>query len=190
MRLTTIGNAGLHVRYEKAGLILDLLPVPLNADAVIIEATVRLAAKAPRDKHDFTLQWAGNERRVAAELLLSEKTNLRALFRAPPPRETSTAKVYWHEQFLGEIEVPVIGMSALLDAFSIEMPTMHGRLSNHVVAAWCFVSEQAKNVFASTIVLSAGTLAPVNDWDSRVQVMPDNGARVGTAHVILTSEQM
>ena len=38
---------GLHVRYEKAGLIFDALPIPWNADAVIVEANVRVPSSAP-----------------------------------------------------------------------------------------------------------------------------------------------
>src|SRR5450755_2014398 len=57
------GPAGLHVRYEKAGLILDALPIPWNADAVIVEANVRLPKGSPREKQDFTLRLRADPRR-------------------------------------------------------------------------------------------------------------------------------
>src|SRR5260370_42181457 len=87
------GNAGLHVRYEKAGLILDALPIPWNADAVIVEANVR---KAPsRAQQDFTLRLP-NAPAVPAELIAhpDKKAPLRVFFRIPAPAQTCTAEVH------------------------------------------------------------------------------------------------
>src|SRR4051812_35163201 len=102
------GQAGLHVRYEKAGLILDALPIPFNADAVIVEANVRLPKGPPRAKQDFTLRWSADEPSVPAELLMPEtpRTPMRVFFRVRKPKATSLASIHWREHLLGQVEVP------------------------------------------------------------------------------------
>src|SRR5918911_32708 len=50
----------VHTRYEKAGLTLHDLPVPWNADAVVVEVLLRVPVAARR-KADFTLRLPGRE---------------------------------------------------------------------------------------------------------------------------------
>ena len=102
MTLPISQNAGLYVRYEKAGMILDALPIPWNADAVIVEANVRLPAKAPREKPDFKLRIADEGTPVTAELIAQQgkQVPLRVFFRIPPPAATSTAAIHWREHLL------------------------------------------------------------------------------------------
>ncbi|MBY0514477.1 MAG: hypothetical protein K2P78_11265 [Gemmataceae bacterium] len=57
----------IHTRYEKAGLALYDLPVPWNADAVVVEVLLRLPPAARR-KADFTLRLPGAEPVVAETL--------------------------------------------------------------------------------------------------------------------------
>src|SRR5262245_48178455 len=123
--------AGLHVRYEKAGLILDALPVPQGVDAVIVEANVRLPARSPHEKQDFTLQWATQEKRCPAELLLTDKDKkfLRVFFRVGVPEASTRAVVRWREHLLGEIDVPVVLTSTLIENFDLAMPSVHASLS-------------------------------------------------------------
>ena len=49
-------SQALHFSYEKAGLTLDNQPIPWNADAVVVEANVRLSASSARQKSDFRLR--------------------------------------------------------------------------------------------------------------------------------------
>lgn len=186
------GQAGLHVRYEKAGLIFDSVPIPWNASAVIVEANVRLPAKAPRAKQDFTLAWSADEARFPAELLVKESATspLRIFFRVRVPSETRVAKIYCREHLLGQVEVPIIGMAAIVDGFALEMPTVYVALADHAIACRSFVSAHAKGVFASALVRSPCLLAPAGDWALRVQVTRADGASIATAHVSLTDEQM
>src|SRR5438094_10603443 len=46
----------LHYSYEKAGLTLHEQPIPWNAEAVLVEALVRLPPSVPRRKADFQLR--------------------------------------------------------------------------------------------------------------------------------------
>jgi hypothetical protein len=185
------GNAGLHVRYEKAGLILDALPVPYNADAVIVEANVRLPKKAPRVKSDFTLRWSSDEPGVTAELLVEQtpKKPMRVFFRVPRPKETSTARVHWRDQLLGQVEVPILGMWSIVNGFTIDMPTVYVALGGHTVACQAFVSAQAKSLMASAILHAPCLLAPANDLALRVKITSEKNADE-EIRVVLTPEQM
>src|SRR5229473_3405904 len=191
----TMQNAyppGLHVRYEKAGLILDSLPIPWNADAVIVEANVRLPANEPRAKQDFTMRTAADAPAVSAELIAQESKQapLRVFFRVSVPAQTCTVQVLWREHPLGQIEVPVISAAAFVQGSSLQMPTLHVVLGNRTVACQAFVNTQAKTVFASALLRGAGPLAAALELDLRVQVQRSDGEHVGTVLVSLTSEQL
>src|SRR5205823_3093964 len=99
-----------HVRYEKAGLLFDALPIPWNADAVIVEANVRLAPSMLRDKQQFILRLSTGAPDIGAELTRQDSKNapVRVLFRMPIPGQTCTAQVFWREHELGQVELPVI----------------------------------------------------------------------------------
>src|SRR5439155_478482 len=134
--------------YEKAGLILDALPIPQNADAVIVEANVRLPANSLHEKQDFSLAWAANEGRHPAELVMRDKAkkSLRVFFRVNVPAESTRAIVRWREHSLGELDVPVVSSDALIEAFALEMPTVHASLAGQAVAGRAFVAGQTKSV--------------------------------------------
>src|SRR5437764_1400673 len=51
----------LHFSYEKAGLTLHDQPIPWNAEAVLVEAMVRLPGNTTRRKSDFQLRIPGQE---------------------------------------------------------------------------------------------------------------------------------
>src|SRR5437868_12927995 len=109
MTIATTNTAGLHVRYEKAGLILDALPIPWNADAAIVEATVRLPANAPREKQDFTLRIGADASAAHAELIAGTgEGSSRVFFRIPAPAQTCMAAVSWREHALGQVELPIL----------------------------------------------------------------------------------
>ena len=49
----------MHFRYEKAGRIVDDQPIPWNAEAVLVQAMVRLPKTSNRRKADFQLRVPG-----------------------------------------------------------------------------------------------------------------------------------
>jgi hypothetical protein len=191
MTLPTAKNAGLHVRYEKAGLVLDALPIPWNADAVIIEANVRLPKGAPRQKQDFALRLA-NGQPVPAELIVpgNKREPIRILFRVPPPPQTCQARVFWRDRPLGEAELPIVTAAEFAKALALQMPTAHVVLAGQTAAGRTFVTTQAKSVFATALLQSATPLAPVIDLDLHVEVHQENGGIVGTAAATFTAEQL
>src|SRR5262245_10268006 len=74
----------LHYGYEKAGLTLHDQPIPWNAEAVLVEARLRLPAAAARRKEDFTLRLPGHDPYPAEGLRRVENEEAyRASFRLP-----------------------------------------------------------------------------------------------------------
>jgi hypothetical protein len=187
----TSSNSGLHVRYEKAGLILDSLPIPWNADAVIIEANVRLPANVPRTKEEFTLQFSSGAPTAWAEILMqpTKHAPMRVFFRIPVPLLSCTTHCYWREHLLGQVDVPIVTSSAFVQEFKLEMPTLQVTLGNRTVACQSFVNAHVKSVFASALLRGAGPLAPAIGLDLCVQLQRSNGTVVSTVPVSLTSEQ-
>src|SRR5712691_827265 len=64
----------LHFSFEKAGLVLHDQPIPWNAEAVLVEATLRLPSPGMRRKQDFLLALPGQEPRPADNLRKVETT--------------------------------------------------------------------------------------------------------------------
>jgi len=51
----------IHYSYEKAGLTVHDQPIPWNAEAVVVDARLRLPQSAGRRKTDFLLRLAGRD---------------------------------------------------------------------------------------------------------------------------------
>jgi hypothetical protein len=189
--LNQAGAPGLHVRYEKDGLILDALPIPWNADAVIVEANVRLPALVARTKEEFTLQFSSGAPTAWAEVLMQPKKHgpMRVFFRIPVPALACTAQFFWREHLLGHADLPIITASAFAQGFALEMQTLYATLDSHTVACQSFVGPQVKTVFASAVVRGSGPLAAALDLGLCVNMQRSNGQLVGTVPVSLTSEQ-
>ena len=87
----------LHYSYEKAGLTLHDQPIPWNAEAVLVEASLRLPAPRRR-KADFLLRLADGDP-VAAEHLRREEgaDRYRLFFRLPPPAFATAVTLCWND---------------------------------------------------------------------------------------------
>ena len=62
----------LHFSYEKAGLTIQNQPIPWNAEAVLVEAIVKLTAITAEARGEFQLRLPGIEPIRAESLRLSE----------------------------------------------------------------------------------------------------------------------
>src|SRR5437016_13849529 len=81
----------LHYSYEKAGLVVNDQPIPWSAEAVLVEATLRLPMAARR-KTDFQLRLPFHEPYTAEQLRRVEgEERYSVLFRIPPPGSTLSA---------------------------------------------------------------------------------------------------
>ena len=78
----------LHYSFERAGLTLSGQPIPWTAEAVVVEALVRLPASTGRRRSDFHLRLPGRELAPADHLRRVEEDLYRVDFRVPPPSVT------------------------------------------------------------------------------------------------------
>src|SRR5262249_41791183 len=79
----------LHLSWELAGLSVADGPVPWCAEAVVVEAIIRLPPSVGRSKDDFTLRLPGRPPARAEPLRRVEGADrYRAVFRLPPPGAT------------------------------------------------------------------------------------------------------
>ena len=164
------GSSGLHVRYEKAGLIFDALPIPWNADAVIVEASVKLPPAC--DKQQFTLQLSTGGPPLPAEILLPGKKRGpgRIFFRFRTPAQSGSVQVFWREHSLGQAETPIITAAEFMQGLKVQMPIIQVGLKGHAVPCRTFVTTQCQTLGAAAVLQSASPLAPAADLDLQVKV--------------------
>ncbi len=193
-RLHRIGPQpqALHYSYEKAGLTIHDQPIPWNAEAVLVEALLRLPASVPRKKTEFQLHIPGLPP-VAAESLRRQESQdyHRLFFRFPPPPETVTAELFWRASRLGPpLTLPVLGRDDFLDQLRLQMPTTFVRLDNQSVACQTFVSTQCKGLMTSAVLTSPTSLVPLLDLGLEVEFRAERGGAVHTVPAQLNSSQL
>jgi hypothetical protein len=181
----------LHYGYEKAGLTLYDQPIPWSAEAVVVEAAVRLAASTPRRKADFQLRIPGQELQPAETLRRQDGEELhRVLFRLQPPGTTTTAELLWRNHVLGQVTLPVLSREEFLQKLRVQMPTLFVRLGDESVACQTFVSSQCKGILVSALVTSPTSLVPLLDMDLQVEFRPARGSTVYRVPARLCSSQL
>ena len=185
-------SQALHCSYEKAGLTLDNLPIPWNAEAVLVEANVRLAASAVRHKADFRLRLGPGGLTYAPELLRQEPGEpvARLFFRLPVPRQSTSAELIWRERTLGQVTLPVIGPEEFLRQLNVQMPTAHVRLGDQTSACQTFVSGQCQGLIVTGVLSSPAGLVPLSDMDFRLELRREDGGLVSQVPVRFTSSQL
>jgi hypothetical protein len=187
-RLTS--QQALHYSYEKAGLKLDNQPIAWSAEAVLVEAMVRLPASG-RSRVDFTLAVPGQEP-VAPETMRREETGgpFRLFFRLPTPKETVTADLLWRQRRLGQITLPILSRAEFLERLSLQMPTLTVSLGAQSVACQSFVSTQSKGLMASALITGPTSLVPLADLRLEVEFSPERGGSVQRVPAHLSSSQL
>jgi hypothetical protein len=180
----------LHYSYEKAGLKLDHQPIPWSAEAVLVEAIVRLPTSG-RNRDEFKLIMPGQEP-VPPETMRRDETGgpFRLFFRLATPKDTVTAELRWRERRLGQLTLPVLQRSEFLDKLSLHMPTLSVSLGEQSVVCQSFVSTQSKGLLASALISSPTCLTPLADLNLEVQFSPERGGPGRRVPVHLTSSQL
>jgi hypothetical protein len=181
----------LHHSYEKAGLLVHDQPVPWNADAVLVEAALRLPESAGRRKGDFRLRVGGREP-VPAEQLRRQDADgrYRLAFRVPPPGFAATAELLYREHALGQLTVPFLARDEFLRNLRLQMPTLFVRLGQETVACQTFVSSQCKGLIASAVLTSPTSLVPLLDLDLQVELRCERGGPATRVPACLCSSQL
>jgi hypothetical protein len=160
----------LAYRFEKAGLALDGLPIPWNADAVLVEASVLRPRHVPLQTSDFALRDTQSDQTyVPAETRgLVGHGPVSFIFRLPTPTQRTTVELFWQTRSLGQMTMPVLNPAAFRRQLTIEMPTVNVRLGPHIVPCQTYVSTQGQEVQAAAVLTCESCLAPVVDLDLHV----------------------
>jgi hypothetical protein len=196
LRPSPAAPQALHYSFEKAGLTLENQPIPWNAEAVVVEAAVRLPPAASRNKSDFTLRLAaaagGADGVIVAETLRQDEADApaRLFFRLPVPPASTSAEVFWRQRSLGRVDLPVLSADAFLQQLSLQHPTVSAVLGGQIVVCQTFVNTQCQGLLASALLTSPTSLAPVVDLGLRVELHREDGEPLASAPVPLTSGQL
>src|SRR5947209_7704975 len=144
-RISTEARA-LHYSFEKAGLVLHDQSIPWNADAVLVEANLRLTTPGARLPADYLLLVPDRQPVVAEAVRKQEGDEDRysVTFRLPPPARTQTVALQWQGHGLGQLELPILSREQFLDGLRLHLPALYVCLGNESVACKTFVPSQCK----------------------------------------------
>jgi hypothetical protein len=181
----------LHYSYEKAGLTLHDQPIPWNAEAVLVEARLRLPPSSSRRKGDFVLRLPGQQP-IPAEQVRRLETDERfaLLFRMPPPTGAVAAEILYRNHVLGQLTLPFLSREEFLQNLRLQMSTLSVRLGADNVACQTFVASQCRGVLASAVLLSPTSLVPILDMDLAVEFRCERSGVVHRTPVRLCSSQL
>lgn len=181
----------LHYSYEKAGLTIPGQPIPWNAEAVVVEANLRLRSTAPRRKTDFQLRIPGQPP-LGAEILRQPERDefCRLFFRFAPPAITTTADLLWRNQPFGSLTLPVLSRDEFLQNLKLQMPSLFVHLGEHHVACQTFVSTQCSGLTASGVLSSPTSLVPLVDLGLQVEFCSDREKTAQIVPASLSSSQL
>jgi hypothetical protein len=184
-------SQALYYSYEKAGLTLHDQPIPWNAEAVLVEATMYLKASQGRRKADFQLRLPGPVLYPAEQLRRVENEEFyRVSFRLPPPGSTVNAELLFREHPCGQLPLPYISRSEFAQKLRLEMPTVYARIGGDTVACQTFVTSQCKGMVVSALLHSPTSLAPLLDLDLQVEFSCERGGTVQRVPAVLCSSQL
>jgi hypothetical protein len=181
----------LYYSYEKAGLTLANQPIPWNAEAVLVEAALRLQSGGSRRKADFQLRLPGQEPFPAEQLRRHEADDrYRVCFRLPPPCTTVAAELLYRDHVLGQLTLPFLSRDDFLANLRLQMPTLFVRLGENSVACQTFVSNQCRGLVASAVLLSPTSLVPLLDLDLQVEFRCERSGSAVRVPACLCSSQL
>src|SRR5947207_13308328 len=115
----------LHYSYEKAGLTIHDQPIPWSAEAVLVEALLRLPVPSARRKADFALRLAGQQPQPIDMMRRQEtEDRYRLTCRIPPPDQPTTAELLWRNHVMGQLTLPVMGRVYIIHGLRMHIPTI------------------------------------------------------------------
>src|SRR3984893_14352734 len=95
------GSQALHFSYEKAGLALHDQPIPWNAEAVLVEASVRLPPACPRRKSDLQVRVRAGAFIAPERMRHDDGEHLfRLFFRLPAPGRFLVSELFYKTRLL------------------------------------------------------------------------------------------
>jgi hypothetical protein len=184
-------SQALHHSFEKAGLTLDSQPIPWNAEAVLVEALLRLPASTSRRKGDFLLRLPDREP-VAAESMRREEAEdrCRLFFRLQTPAQALPAELLWRGHVLGQLTLPHLSREEFVQRLALQMPTLSVGLGDQSVSCQTFVATQCRGLMATALLTSPTSLAPIKDLGLQVEFRCERGGPAHRVPVQMTSSQL
>jgi hypothetical protein len=180
----------VYFRFEKGGLTLDNQAVPWSAEAVVVEALLRLPPTARR-RGDFSLRIPGFDP-IPAEILKVDEAGQRhrLYFRFPVPKATGTAELMWRSHPLGRLQIPVVTPEQFLAELRMSLPSAFVSVSGRSVAAQTFVTTQQQGLTASAVIQSPTGLIPLLDLGLTATFRTARGTKTVVTPVPLTATQL
>lgn len=183
-------SQAMHFRYEKAGRNVDDQPIPWNAEAVLVQATVRLPKSSNRRKTDFQLHVPGMDLVPAEKMEHEGDEHHRLTFRITPPGKEVAVELLCREKVLGQLTLPFLSKEEFLQNLRLQMPTLCVRLGTQTVACQTFVSSQCRGLLASAVLTSPTSLVPLLDLELQVEFRCERGGTALHVPVCLCSSQL
>ncbi len=183
-------SQAMHFRYEKAGRSVDDQPIPWNAEAVLVQATVRMPRTAARRKNDFQLHVPGQEPILPEKMEAQGDELHRLTFRFAPPGESVVVELVCRDKNLGLLTLPFLGKDEFLQNLRLQMPTLSVRLGSQTVACQTFVSSQCRGLLASAVLTSPTSLVPMLDLELQVEFRCERSGSATRVPVCLCSSQL
>lgn len=181
----------LHFGFEKAGITLHDQPIPWNAEAVLVEASVHLPSGVAARRTDFQLRVDRQTMHEAESLRREEGTNRhRLFFRFSVPPRTVNAELLWRTHLRGQVLLPVLHRDDFVNHLRLQMPTLFVRLADQTVACQTFVSTQCRGLYLSALLSSPTGLVPLLDLDLRVELRSERTNQIQNLPVRLCSSQL
>jgi hypothetical protein len=181
----------LHYSFEKAGLTLDNQPIPWNAEAVLVEALLRLPAGTGRRKGDFFLRLPDRDPVPAESLRRDEaEDRCRLHFRLQTPAQALPAELLWRGHSLGQLNLPLLTKEEFVTRLTLQMPTLAAFLGEQSVACQTFVATQCRGLMATALLTSPTNLAPIADLGLQVEFRCEKGGSTQRVQVQMTSSQL
>jgi hypothetical protein len=180
----------LHYGYEKAGLTLHDQPIPWNAEAVVVEALLRLASPAMRRGGDYQLRLPRQDLVPIESFQRLDEGAHRIAFRFPPPPTTVTAELLHKGHAIAQLTLPHLSREEFLTNLCLQMPTLFVKLGDENVACRTFVSNQCRGLSASAVLTSPTSLVPILDLDLQVEFRSERAGKATCVPARLCSTQL
>jgi hypothetical protein len=156
---------GIGFAYEKAGLSVRNEPLAWNAEAVLVEASLRLPFLDGWSRDDFFLQVPGTAPAPAETFEPLGNGLWRVGFRLLPPTGPADAELLWRTHALGSLTLPFLSQDEFLRGLRVESPAVVAQLGKYAVPCEAVVADQCRALRATALLTSPTSLLPLLDLD-------------------------
>jgi hypothetical protein len=181
----------LRIGYEKCGLSIYDEPVAWNAEAVLVEASLRAPFETEWRKSAFQLHLPGRPPLLPAGLELTrDPDTIRVLFRLPPLTGETEIELYWHGSRLGHARVPFVSPESFFAGLCLRSAAVFASLGKCTVQCRALLEEQCHGWSASGILSSSTSLLPLADHPITAEFTDSSSGYAHGMPIRLTPSQL